>query len=176
MRVDVVQSLTVQDQGNSPGVDDAGVERALRSFFAAIESDDSLFTCEAPGARLVDGALSGNLGSTPGAALCSGDFVLRFRGASLGSSRKLHFSLVEKLVELLKADGSAGWLAARICLTSEPGGDAKPPGFALRLRLEAQGNAAEQAALRWGLGVAHVQQALLFTSRYLRQQIGQSAD
>src|SRR5271156_5000269 len=110
MRVDVVESLTVQDLGNSPAVDDAGAERALRSFFAAIESDDSLFTCEAPGARLVDGALAGNLGSTLDAALCSGDFVLRFRGASLGSSRKLHFSLVEKLVELLKADGSAGWL------------------------------------------------------------------
>jgi hypothetical protein len=174
MRVDVVESLPVQDEANSPAVADAGAERALRSFFAAIESDDSLFTCEAPSLRLADGAVGGT--GTAGAALCRGDFVLRFRGGSLGGNRRLHFSLVEKLVELLKADGSAGWLATRICLLSESGGAAKPAEFALRLRLEAQGSSAEQAGLRWGLGVAHVQQALLFTSRYLRQQIGQSAD
>ncbi len=172
MRVDVVESLPLLDETGSPAVDDAGAERALRSFFAAIESDDSLFTCEAPRARLTDATS----GSTPGAALCSGDFVLRFRGASLGGNRRLHFSLVEKLVELLKVAGSAEWLTARICLTSDSGGEGKPAGFALRLRLEAQGNSAEQAGLRWGLGVAHVQQALLFTSRYLRQQIAQSAD
>lgn len=174
MRVDVVESLAVPDAANSPAVDDAGAERALRSFFAAIESDDSLFTCEAPGARIAGGALGGT--GTAGAALCSGDFVLRFRGASLGGNRRLHFSLVEKLVELLKADGSAGWLAAHICLASDSGAEGQPAGFALRLRLAAQGSSAEQAGLRWGLGVAHVQQALLFTSRYLRQQIGQSAD
>jgi hypothetical protein len=172
MRVDVMESLLVQDQAGSPAVEDAGSERALRSFFAAIESDDSLFTCEAPVPRIGDRAAT----SIPAGALCSGDFVLRFRGESLGGNRRLHFSLVEKLVELLKADGSAEWLAARICLASDSGAEAKPPGFALRLRLEAQGSSSEQAALRWGLGVAHVQQALLFTSRYLRQQIGQSAD
>lgn len=172
MRVDVMESLPVQDRAGSPAVQDAGSERALRSFFAAIESDDSLFTCEAPVPRVGDRSAT----SVPGGALCSGDFVLRFCGESLGSNRRLHFSLVEKLVELLKADGSAEWLAARICLTSDSGAEAKPPGFALRLRLEAQGSSSEQAALRWGLGVAHVQQALLFTSRYLRQQIGQSAD
>ncbi len=172
MRVEVVESLPMQGEGNSPAVEDAGTERALRSFFAAIESDDSLFTCEAPRIRVGDGLAA----SIPGGALCSGDFVLRFRGESLGGNRRLHFSLVEKLVELLKADGSAEWLVARVCLTSDSGAEAKLPGFALRLRLEAQGSSSEQAALRWGLGVAHVQQALLFTSRYLRQQIGQSAD
>jgi hypothetical protein len=98
------------------------------------------------------------------------------RGANLAGSRRLHFSLIEKLVELLKEAGSAESLGARICLTSESGAEAKPAGLALKLHLEARGNSAEQAALRWGLGVAHLQQALLFTSRYLRQQIGQSAD
>jgi hypothetical protein len=42
--------------------------------------------------------------------------------------------------------------------------------------LEARGTGGEQARLRWGLGVAHVQQALLFTSRYLRQQMGQNGE
>jgi hypothetical protein len=172
MRVDVVESLSVQDKVGWPAVEDAGTERALRSFFAAIESDDSLFTCEAPRTWLGDGSLA------DGASVvwCSGDFVLRFRGESLSGNRRLHFSLLEKLVELLKAAGSAEWLLAHMCLTSDSGEEANPAGLALRLRLEAQGNSSEQAALRWGLGVAHVQQALLFTSRYLRQQIGQSAD
>jgi hypothetical protein len=177
MRVEVVESLPVPDEVALPVVDDAGVDRALRSFFAAIESDNSLFRCEARGARLASGSLVGTSGvDTSGAELCSGDFVLRFRGENLGSSRRLHFSLVEKLVELLKEAGSADSLAARICLTSDSGGETKASGFALRLRLEARGNSSEQAGLRWGLGVAHVQQALLFTSRYLRQQMAQSAD
>jgi hypothetical protein len=84
--------------------------------------------------------------------------------------------LLQKLVELLRVAGSAETLAARLCLAAHPGVDAKPAGFALRLRLEARGNSAEQAVLRWGLGVAHVQQALLFTSRYLRQQVAQAGD
>jgi len=39
--------------------------------------------------------------------------------------------------------------------------------------LEAVGDNGDQAALRWGLGLAHLQQALLFTSRHLRQLISQ---
>jgi hypothetical protein len=172
MKVDVTELLGALDEASWPTVEDLGAERALRSFFAAIESDDSLFACEAQGPRLGNAASGG----ASGAAVCGGDFVLRFRDASLGSSRRLHFSLVEKLVELLKVAGSAESLAARMCLACDSSTEAKPAGLALCLRLEAQGSSREQASLRWGLGVAHVQQALLFTSRYLRQQIGQSAD
>jgi hypothetical protein len=171
MRVDVAESLEALDEANSPPVEEAGAERALKSFFAAIESDDSLFACEARGPRLANAASGGE----SGAAACSGDFVLRFRDASLDSSRRLYFALVEKLVELLKVAGSAESLAARMCLSADSGAEMKPGGLALRLRLEATGSSPEQASLRWGLGVAHVQQAVLFTSRYLRQQIGQSA-
>jgi hypothetical protein len=54
------------------------------------------------------------------------------------------------------------------------GKDESSPGiFSLRIELEAVGNNGDQAALRWGLGLAHLQQALLFTSRYLRQLISQ---
>jgi hypothetical protein len=42
------------------------------------------------------------------------------------------------------------------------------------MRLAAQGDSAEQAVLRWGLGLAHVQQALLFTSRHLRMRLAQT--
>jgi hypothetical protein len=163
MRVEVVESLTKPNEGALPSQDDAGVERALRSFSAAIESDDSLLTCEV--------ANVGSSGTT-----CGADFALRFRGGGLASNRRLHFSMVEKLVELLREAGSPDALAAQMCLTSDSSAEAKASGFALRMRLEARGDSPEQARLRWGLGVAHVQQALLFTSRYLRQQIAQNGD
>jgi hypothetical protein len=169
MRVEAVESLPVRDTTSLPVLEDVAVNRALRNFFAAIESDDSLFAGEAAGDAPAGGA--------PGAgAVYSGDFLLRFRDASLANSRTLHFSLMEKLVELLKAAGSADSLVASLCLSSSAATQGKPAGLALRLRLEARGNSSEQAALRWGLGLAQVQQALLFTSRYLRQQIARAAD
>jgi hypothetical protein len=168
MRVDVVESLATEAAATDPpSVDEASTERALRTFFAAIESDDSLFVCE-PAVVKAGGAASDRY--------CRGDFVLRFRSGTLASGRKFHFLLLEKLVELLKAAGSADWLAAQLCLAPDAGGDSGSAGLVLRVRLAARGNSTEQSALRWGLGVAHVQQALLFTSRYLRQQIGHSGD
>jgi hypothetical protein len=163
MLVDVVEALPVRGDVGVAMADDAGVERAVRSFLTAIGSDDSLFACDAPSADLVGGNL------------CTGDFVLRFRGG-LETNRRLHFALLEKLVELLRGAGSADTLAARLCLSPDAGAGAKSGGLALQLRLEARGNSAEQASLRWGLGVVHVQQALLFTSRYLRQQVAQGGD
>ena len=44
-------------------------------------------------------------------------------------------------------------------------------GFCLSIRLVAEGSSAQQAELRWGLGLARIQQALLFRSRALKQQI-----
>lgn len=158
MLVDVVESLPAREDAGAPVQDDPAIDRALRSFSTAIESDDSLFRCESPTPRVVADAL------------CTADFVLSFRAEGLEANRQLHLTLVEKLLELLRVAGSAETLAVRICLVPRAGG------MALRLRLEARGSSAEQARLRWGLGVAHVQQALLFSSRYLRQQMAQSAD
>ena len=170
MRVDVTESMAALDEAKAPVVEDAAAERALKGFFAAIESDDSLFSCQPLRLSIAD------FGNGAHAAVCTGDFVLRFRDTLMSANRRLHFALVEKLVELLKVAGSAESLTARMCLIPESDPEAKQPGVAVCLRLEAQGSSREQASLRWGLGVAHVQQAVLFTSRYLRQQIGQSAD
>jgi hypothetical protein len=87
----------------------------------------------------------------------------------------MHFQLIQKLVELLKHAGSQDVLKAKVCLIS--GGQKNTPAgaFALRIQLEAAGESREQAALRWGLGLAQLQQALLFTSRYLRQAISQKS-
>jgi hypothetical protein len=148
---------------------DAGAGLAIKSFLSAIESDDSLFGVAQPLARP-------STEESPSARVCFGDIVLEFRQAELGGNRSLHFLLIEKLIELLKEAGSAETLDATLCLTpgsismSSSGSDEKPiqKQFALWIRLAAKGDSPEQAVLRWGLGIAHIQQALLFTSRHLR--------
>jgi hypothetical protein len=169
MRAEAVESLPVQETATLPVRDDIAVHRAFQNFFSAIQSDDSLFAAEAVGAVRAGGA-SGEAG------VCTGDFLLEFRDANFAANRTLHFSLVEKLIELLREAGSADSLGASLCLSAHAGAERNPAGLALRLRLEARGNSFEQAGLRWGLGLAQVQQALLFTSRYLRQQIARNGD
>ena len=164
MRVEVVEALPEQDKAAFRSFSDAAVERALKSFLGVISAEDSLFTAE-PG-----GILAGNVSA--GETMCSGRITLKFRDEALAANRGAHFSLLQKLSELLKQASSAESLNALLCI-STGASDAKQPKFALTMRLEATGNSADQAALRWGLGLAHVQQALLFTSRSLRQQLAQ---
>jgi hypothetical protein len=85
----------------------------------------------------------------------------------------LYFQLLQKLIELLRGAGSQEVLMARLCLVSAGKDESTPGIFSLHIELEAVGDSGEQAALRWGLGLAHLQQALLFTSRYLRQRVSQ---
>lgn len=159
MLVDVCQSLPERAlSADAPA--DAGISLAIQNFCAAIDSHGSLFSGEAPS------AIASN--QTPGNCSCSGDFVVRFRREDLAGQEALYFSLLEKLTELLKAAG-AEWLTASLCLWPQ---GRSGQALALGIRLEARGPSREQASLRWCLGVAHLQQALLFTSRYLRQQIG----
>jgi hypothetical protein len=167
MRVEAVGILPVQDPAHWKAAEDGAISRALRSFFTAIESADSLFAGEMLGS-VVSGRTEGET--------CAGHFLLRFRESKLADNRALHFSLLEKLTELLKQAGSADSLVATLSLCTQTESQPKRGALALQLRLEATGNSSEQAALRWGLGLAHVQQAVLFTSRYLRQQLAQSGD
>jgi hypothetical protein len=88
----------------------------------------------------------------------------------------LYFQLIQKLIELLKGAGSQEVLMARLCLVSAGKSESSSGVFSLGIELEAVGDNGDQAALRWGLGLAHLQQALLFTSRHLRQLISQKKD
>jgi hypothetical protein len=80
---------------------------------------------------------------------------------------------MQKLIELLKGAGSQEVLMARLCLVLTGEEESSAVVFSLGIELEAVGDNGDQAALRWGLGLAHLQQALLFTSRHLRQVISQ---
>ncbi|HEY6387527.1 MAG TPA: hypothetical protein VIX91_17770 [Candidatus Acidoferrum sp.] len=154
-------------------VGDSAASLAVKGFLAAIESDDSLFGVAQP--------LAGpSTEESPSGRVCFGDIVLEFRQAELNANRSLHFLLIEKLIELLKEAGSAETLDATLCLTQGSTSVGTAAGaarsqekpnqkeLALWIRLAAKGDSPEQAVLRWGLGLAHIQQALLFTSRHLR--------
>ena len=175
MRVEVVEKIARGTGAAGEAAADAGASLAVKNFLAAIDSDDSLFCVAQP--------LAGPAADEPaGGPVYSGDIVLEFRQAEHSRQRSLHFLLVERLAELLKEAGSRESLATTLCLTtasisagtlrSEEKSSRKE--LALWIRLAAKGESAEQAVLRWGLGLAHLQQALLFTSRYLRLHLTQT--
>ena len=168
MRVEVVESIVEGKAAERKPVDEALVKLALQSFQSAIQGDTSFFDCRRAGNLQLGGGEEGRIS-------CSGGFLLSFRGKEFGGNRGLYFQLIQKLFELLKNAGSAELLSARLCLVSEKLEEGMPGGLALRVDLEAVGDSNEQATLRWGLGLAHLQQALLFTSRYLRQKTSQKS-
>ena len=174
MRVETVGEMPKRTAGAGIVAGDVAAGLAIKSFLAAIENDVSLFCVAQP---LVEPSAD----ETAGGRVYFGDIVLEFREAENGRNRSLHFILIEKLIELLKEAGSQESLEATLCLTSgsisvSSSGSAEKPNhreLALWMRLAAKGDSAEQAVLRWGLGLAHIQQALLFTSRHLRMHLAQ---
>ena len=107
---------------------------------------------------------------------CVGDFLLIFRDEAMRSNRSTNLRIIQKLIELLRDVGSQEAQRASICLVRGGAGESLKGASGLRIRLEAFGQTREQAGLRWGLALANLQQALLFTFRYLRQQGSRKED
>jgi hypothetical protein len=175
MRVEVLGEMPKRTAGAGVVASDAATGLAIKTFLAAVESDDSLFCVAQP--------LAGpSVDEAVGDRVYFGDIVLEFREVENSRNRRLHFLLMEKLIELLKQAGSQESLETTLCLTSgsislsTSGNPVKPnqKELALCMRLAAKGDSTEQAVLRWGLGLAHIQQALLFTSRHLRMHLAQT--
>ena len=80
--------------------------------------------------------------------------------------------VVQRLVTLWMRDTSGDALSVRIEILPCAYGSAKTEGASLRLILTSRSASAEQARVRWGLGIVRVQQALLFVSRAMRQKLG----
>ena len=167
MRVEAVGEIPKRAGETRAVTVDAAAGLAIKSFLAAMESDDSLFCLLEP----VEGP---SVEGAAGGRICSGDIALEFRQTELKRQRSLHFLLVEKLIELLKDAGSQETLEATLSLVSGKQEQPNQNEFVLRIRLAAKGDSLEQALLRWGLGLAHIQQALLFTSRHLRMHLTQT--
>ena len=159
MRVEILTNVPVPEAALP-----APENRALKTFLASLNSEDSLLRAApfAPPTAPADAA---------GTQAYAGGVVLFFADDAHNGDRGLYYALLEKLVELLKGAGSADTVELHLGLGLRTESSAPAPKHALVLELVSRGATPEQAELRWGLGVAHLQQALLFTSRLLRQQL-----
>jgi hypothetical protein len=140
----------------------------LRTFLTALNGPDAIFTTssvaiKADSPAAVAGGAAYEFASQVG---------IVFAIPSLNWERQHYADLCSGLKELLERDGSDA-LRVALKISSCNFTAEKRSGFWLGVRLVAQGNSAQQAELRWGLGLARIQQALLFSSRALKQQVGE---
>jgi hypothetical protein len=107
-----------------------------------------------------------------------GDFTFHSRMDLMFAQSAFNFmperyeDTVQRLVVLWMRDTSGDTLSVRLEILPCAYGSEKKEGAALRLTLTARSTSAEQARVRWGLGIVRVQQALLFVSRAMRQKLG----
>jgi hypothetical protein len=135
---------------------------ALRSVLANLNSSDSIFSTFASKtwSRTENGANPCAFGSRV-------DLIFLREDHNFGAGP--HESLARKLADLLMRETGEA-LRAELQVGHAEFGEER--GFCLRITLEARGATAEQAQLRWGLGLSRVQQALLFAARPLRRELG----
>jgi hypothetical protein len=79
-----------------------------------------------------------------------------------------------QLEELLTREPGGETLVLELTLRKCAYGASCPDGFSMQIQMRARGASEEQAKMRCGLGLARVQQALLFISRSLRQRLGEA--
>jgi len=138
----------------------------VRGFLAAVNSADSVFAT----ARC-------SAGTSPAD---ENEFVSQIELIFAPALEDFNFdrdnfeSVADDLLELLARDPAGetlrAWLRLRRCHYRDAGRE----GFCLAVVLSARGETSGQAELRWGLALARVQQALLFTSRVIRHYLAQS--
>jgi hypothetical protein len=140
----------------------------FRSFLAAVNSSDSLFSSASACTRN-DSPPAGSAGE--GCEFASHTSLV-FAESFLNFEREHFRDLTARLKELLEHDpGDAIRAVLRISTCEFPRQNRR--GFSLGICLVAHGTSAAQAEMRWGLGLARLQQALLFRSRALRQQFSE---
>lgn len=147
----------------------------LRTFLNVVNSADSVFmTAQCKTWTTEDHAAAG---PAPGAVPCQ--FASRvdivFASELLNFERGHYEGLTKQLHELLTREAATDTLAAKLCVRACRFRAHGRFGYCLRISLHARGATLEQAQLRWGLGLARVQQALLFSSRSLRQRMKQTS-
>jgi hypothetical protein len=138
----------------------------LRNFLIPVNGPESIL---ATGNIAIKSDLP-SAGSSGAAQEFASQIEIVFAAPSLNWERRHYVDLCSGLKELLERDSSDSLRVAlrisRCDFRAE-----KRSGFCLAVRLVAQGNSEQQAKLRWGLGLARLQQALLFSSRALKQQV-----
>src|ERR1700720_2404065 len=140
----------------------------LRNFLASVNSEESIFATASATTR-------SELPATVSADLAhefASQARIVFAEPSLNWERRHYVDLRSGLKELLERD-TADAVRAVLRLSSCSFPAENRPGFCLDVRLVAEGETSQQAELRWGLGLARVQQALLFRSRTVKQQLSE---
>ena len=104
----------------------------------------------------------------------AGQFVIVFRRLDLSANGSLYSILSQTLQELLKKASSSDALFATLCVTAPATEETPVLELSLVLQLEAIGSTPAQAEVCWGLGLVHLQEALLSASRLLRQHVAKT--
>lgn len=148
-------------------IEAARQHRPLANFLSAVNSADSLFASVRAQTGLEHRT------SHEEACLFSTRVVLAFADPAMNFEHETYARLLEGLKGLLAKGGGSESLRIKLSLHPCRYNDVARWGTCLVVLLQASGHTDEQAVLRWGLGLAHVQQALLFSSRVLRQERSQ---
>ena len=144
-----------------------GRHMPLGRFLAAVNSADSVFNSVKCKARAGEGGADAGAEEAHG---FSSEVALVYAQEGLNGKRANYEGLAQQLVELLSRDAPADALSAELNVRPCRFGEQRHEGYCLRIVLQARGSTAEQAEVRWGLGLARVQQALLYLSRVIRHQ------
>jgi hypothetical protein len=160
MRVEILANFSLPEASGP-----APENRALQAFLAAVNAEDSLFRVTACSPEEAQPSAAAELHPYAQSVL------LCFSEDALNRKRGLYFTLIERLAKLLQEAGSSDSLEVRLGLTGPPESGSRTQEHKLVIELVSRGASAEQAQLRWGLGIVHIQQALLFSSRLLRKDL-----
>jgi hypothetical protein len=135
----------------------------LRNFLSIVNSLESPFTTASALAKCDSPATVSN----DKAYEFASQATLVFAEILLNFEKERYIGLCSSLKELLERDtGNTVRVVLRISACEFPA--ERRRGFCMGIRLVAEGDSAQQAELRWGLGLARVQQALLFRARTLK--------
>lgn len=158
--------LDLRENPAAIGQIEAAREHApLAGFLAAINGGGSLFST-------VRAKAWASLQDQPGTnAAFQSRIDMMFSHEAFNSSADQYEEVVRRLVELWMKD-AADTLTARLEILPCRYNSMDEEGVGLRLVFTAHGSSPEQARTRWGLGLMKVQQALLFVSRAMRQNLG----
>ena len=171
MRVEIVGEIARLKDRLLPGTSEfsqkVSESQVLADFRAALNGKDSFFQL-----RDVVAGFPGKSDEMHGAFV--GQFVIVFRRLDLSANGSLYSILSQTLQELLKKASSSDALFATLCVTAPATEEAPAQELSLVLQLEAIGSTPEQAEVRWGLGLVHLQEALLSSSRLLRQYVAKT--
>ena len=140
----------------------------LAALIVSVNGDASLFSTTR--AKTWSAAAQGN--GEDGAAEFGSRVELVLADPKLRENSAMTEDAVRRLVELWMKESGADTLSARLEVLPCRLGAAAAKGAAIRISLSARGETPEQARMRWGLGVARLQQALLFVSRAMRVKLG----